>query len=174
MKTAFLLTLAAAAGLTAAAHKPQSPAEHVRAEPVVNRPVLTLDGANAVLAAAVAEARRRDAGGAIAVVDDGGHLVAFQRLDGTFAAGAPVSIGKARSAAIFRKPTKAFEDSIAKGRNALVGVDELTPLQGGIPIAFDGHIVGAIGVSGAHSQFEDEEIALAGAGALASTTASHP
>jgi glc operon protein GlcG len=145
-----------------------------RAEHVATRPTLTLEGANAVVAAAVAEARRRDAGGAIAVVDDGGHLVAFQRLDGTFAAGAPVSLGKARSAAIFRKPTRAFEDSIAKGRGALVAVDELTPLQGGVPILFDGQVIGGIGVSGAHSQFEDEEIALAGAGALSIATTTHP
>ncbi len=174
MKAAFLISLAAAAGLSAGAHTPQNPPEHFRAGHVTTRPVLTLDGANAVLAAAVTEARKRDADGAIAVVDDGGHLIAFQRLDGTFAAGAPVSIGKARSAAIFRKPTKAFEDSIAKGRNALIGVDELTPLQGGVPIVFDGHVVGGIGVSGAHSQVEDEEIAIAGAAALATTTASRP
>jgi glc operon protein GlcG len=129
---------------------------------------LTLEGANQVLAAAIAKATERGAGGAIAVVDGGGSLIAFQRIDGTFAAGAAVSLGKARTAALFKKPTKAFEDSINGGRTALAAVHEMTPLQGGVPILVDGQIVGAIGVSGAHSQQEDEEIALAGAAAIAS------
>lgn len=125
--------------------------------------VLTLEGANSAIAAALAKAREREAGGAIAVVDAGGALLAFQRLDGTFAAGAEVSIGKARTAAMFKKPTKAFEDAINNGRVALAGVREMTPLQGGIPIVHEGFVVGAIGVSGAHSQQEDEAIAMAGA-----------
>lgn len=132
------------------------------------KPALTREGANRVLDAALSEARKRNAGGAIAVVDDGGNLIAFQRIDGTFAAGAEVSIGKARTAALFKKPTRAFEESINKGRTALVGVNALTPLQGGIPIERDGAVIGAIGVSGAHTQGEDEEIALAGAAAVAS------
>jgi uncharacterized protein GlcG (DUF336 family) len=132
---------------------------------------LTLDGANRVLAAAVAKAIERKARGAIAVVDDGGNLIALQRLDGTFAAGAGVSTGKARTAALFRKPTKAFEDSINGGRTALAAVAEMTPLQGGVLIMHEGHIVGAIGVSGAHSQVEDEEIAMAGAAAISDTSA---
>lgn len=129
---------------------------------------LTLEGAHLAIDAAIAKAKDRQAGGAIAVVDAGGHLIAFQRLDGTFAAGAEVSIGKARTAAIFKKPTKAFEDAINNGRIALTGVNTMTPLQGGIPIMHDGQVVGGIGVSGAHSQVEDEEIALAGAAAVAS------
>lgn len=129
---------------------------------------LTLEGANRVLAAAIAEAGRRGAGGAIAVVDDGGNLIALQRLDGTFAAGSEVSIGKARTSALFKKPTRVFEESINKGRTALVGVSAMTPLQGGVPIEHDGFVIGAIGVSGAHSQAEDEEIAIAGAAVLAS------
>jgi glc operon protein GlcG len=136
---------------------------------VTTKHTLTLHGANQALAAAIAEARSRNAGGAIAVVDDGGNLLAFQRLDGTFAAGAEVSIGKARSAAQFRKPTAAFENSIKEGRNALLGVSVLTPLQGGVPIEHEGQIVGAIGVSGAHSAAEDEQIAIAGAKVIAST-----
>jgi len=139
---------------------------------VASRLVLTLEGARAVLSAAVAEARARQAGGAIAVVDDGGHLVAFERLDGTFPAGASVSIGKARTAATFRKPTRAFEEAIRDGRTALVGVGEMTPLQGGVPITRDGVVIGGIGVSGAHSQAEDELIAAAGAAAIDQTSAS--
>ncbi len=134
--------------------------------------ILTLEGANRVLAAAIAKAKERNAGGAIAVVDDGGNLIALQRLDGTFAAGSSVSTGKARTAALFKKPTKAFEDSINGGRMALAAVHEMTPLQGGIPIVHDGFVVGGIGVSGAHSQGEDEEIAIAGAAAISGATAS--
>lgn len=136
---------------------------------VATKHTLTLEGANLALAAAIAKAHERSAGGAIAVVDDGGNLVAFQRLDSTFAAGATVSIGKARTAALFKKPTKAFEDSINGGRTALAAVHEMTPLQGGVPIMHEGFVIGAIGVSGAHSQTEDEEIALAGASAVAAT-----
>lgn len=127
---------------------------------------ITLDGANQVLAAAIAEANRVNAGGAIAVVDSGGALIAFQRLDGTFAAGSEVSIGKARTAALFKKPTRAFEEAINGGRTALLGVEQMTPLIGGIPIVHDGFVIGAIGVSGAHSQDEDEQIAIAGAAAV--------
>lgn len=130
---------------------------------------LTLEGANQILTAALAKATERGAGGAIAVVDGGGSLIAFQRIDGTFAAAAAVSLGKARTSAIFKKPTRAFEESINGGRTALAAVHEMTPLQGGIPIFVDGHLVGAIGVSGAHTQQEDEEIALAGAAAMSSS-----
>lgn len=128
---------------------------------------LTLEGANQAVAAALDKARERSAGGAIAVVDSGGHLLAFQRLDGTFAAGATVSIGKARTAALFKKPTRTFEEALNGGRTALAAIAEMTPLQGGIPIVHEGQVVGAIGVSGAHSQQEDEEIAVAGAAAIA-------
>ncbi len=135
---------------------------------VAEKKGITLSGARQVLAAAVAFAGAISApGGAIAVVDEGGNLVAMERLDGTFPASANVSIGKARTAALFRKPTKAFEDAINGGRIALAAMHEnFTPLQGGVPIFVDGHVVGAIGVSGASSAQQDEEIAIAGAEAL--------
>lgn len=138
---------------------------------LTSKHTLTLEGANRAIAAAIAKAREKNAGGTIAVVDDGGNLIALQRLDGTFAAGANVSIGKARTAALFKKPTKAFEDSINGGRIALAAVNEMTPLQGGIPIMHEGFVVGGIGVSGAHSQAEDEELAIAGAEAIAAEPA---
>lgn len=147
---------------SASADTPASP----ESQSVSTKQTLTLAGANRVIAAAVAKASELHAGGAIAVVDDGGHLIALQRLDGTFAAGADVSTGKARTAALFKKPTKAFEDSINGGRYALGSVREMTPLQGGIPIIHDGFVIGGIGVSGAHSQAEDEQIAIAGAAAV--------
>jgi uncharacterized protein GlcG (DUF336 family) len=131
------------------------------------RQALTLAGAKAVATAAAAEARRLNAGGAIAVVDDGGNLVYLERLDDTFPAAAVVAIEKARTAATFRKATRDFENAIAKGRTALVAVDAMTPLQGGVPVAVDGIVVGAVGVSGAMSAQQDDDIATVAAQAIA-------
>jgi glc operon protein GlcG len=138
----------------------------------VDKKGLTLDGAKKVIAAAIAEAKSKSApGGAIAVVDEGGNLVAVERLDNTFAAGANISIGKARTAVLFKRPTKFFEVVINKGRTAMTTLNDFTPLQGGIPIVVDGQIIGAVGVSGAASAQQDEELAIAGAKALATTSA---
>jgi len=138
----------------------------------IEKKALNLDGAKQVIAAAMAEAKNKNApGGAIAVVDDGGNLVAVERLDGTFAAGANISIGKARTAVLFMRPTKFFEDVINKGRTAMTALNDFTPLQGGIPIVVDGQIIGAVGVSGAASAQQDEELAIAGAKALATASA---
>jgi uncharacterized protein GlcG (DUF336 family) len=146
-----------------------SPTGHTQ---TVEKKGLTLDGAKKVIAATVAEAKSKNApGGAVAVVDEGGNLVAVERLDNTFAAGANISIGKARTAALFKRPTKFFEDVINKGRTAMTVLNDFTPLQGGIPIIVDGQIVGAVGVSGAASAQQDEELAIAGANALAASTA---
>ena len=133
---------------------------------VAEKKVLTLEGARRAIAAAEADARQKNAGGIIAVVDDGGNLIALERLEGTFAAGARVSIGKARTAALFKKPTRLFEELINKGRTAMAAIEDFTPLIGGVPIVSDGQIVGAIGVSGANSAQQDEELALAGAAAV--------
>src|SRR6058998_989037 len=134
---------------------------------VAEKKVLTLDGALKVIAGAVAEAKAKNApGGVIAVVDDGGNLMALERLDGTFAMGATISVGKARTAVLFKKPTRFFEELINKGRTAMTAVDGFTPLIGGIPIMVDNQVVGGIGVSGAASAAQDEELALAGANAL--------
>lgn len=144
----------------------------VAAQQVTDKKTLTIDGAKRVIAAAVAYARKNNApGGVIAVVDDGGNLMALERLDGTFAAGANISIGKARTAVLFKRPTKAFEDIVKNGRTAMVALpdDFFTPLQGGVPIMVDGQIVGGVGVSGAASAQQDEELAIAGANALSPT-----
>ncbi|MEZ6243117.1 MAG: heme-binding protein [Phycisphaerales bacterium] len=130
------------------------------------RPTMTLELARAVIDAGVVEAGRLSAGGAIAVVDDGGYLVCLVRLDDTFPAAAEVASAKARTAAIFRKPTKDFEDAVRAGRTTLVAVEPMTPLEGGVPIRIDGVVVGAVGVSGAHSSAEDVQIATAAADAL--------
>ncbi len=130
----------------------------------VNQPTLTLEGAKKAGDAAEAYALKVGSpGGAIAVVDDGGHLLYFVRRAGTFLGSPEISIGKARTAVEFKKPTRDFEEIIAKGRFAMTSLPNFTPLQGGIPIVVEGHIVGAIGVSGAKSATQDEEIALAGA-----------
>jgi glc operon protein GlcG len=141
---------------------------------VVDQKGLTLEAARRVIAAAVAEATRNDVGGAIAVVDAGGHLVALERRDGTFAAGAEISTGKARTAALFKKPTSFFEDVINNGRIAMAALPSLpdfTPLQGGVPIVIDGQVIGAVGVSGAASAKQDEEIAIIAAAAVEPTMA---
>jgi glc operon protein GlcG len=127
---------------------------------------LTLAGARAVVAAAEAEARRLNTTGAIAVVDDGGSLLYLLRLDNTFPAGAAVATDKARTAATFRMPTRNLEDAVKNGRTSLVAVSEMTPLAGGIPLMVDGQIVGAVGVSGAASAVQDEELAKIAAAVL--------
>ncbi len=152
-------------------------ASAVSAESVTDKRGLTLDGARKVIAATVAEAKRVNApGGAIAVVDEGGNLLALERLDGSFAASANIAIGKARTAALFKKPTKVFEEAIKGGRTSMVtlggDLQNFTPLQGGIPLSWEGKVVGAVGVSGAASAQQDEELAVVGTNALESMQAS--
>src|SRR5216110_3745782 len=139
---------------------------------IIEKESLNLDGAKRAIAAAVDYAKKNNApGGVIAAVDEGGNLMALERLDGTFAMGATISIGKARTAVLFKKPTRFFEELINKGRTAMTAVDGFTPLIGGIPIMVDNQVVGGIGVSGAASAAQDEELALAGANALMSGAA---
>ena len=122
--------------------------------------VLTLEVVKKI--AAAAEAKKRGATVVIVVVDDGGHLLLLERLDDTQVASVEVGIGKARTAAIFRRPSKVFEDQVRDGRVAALALPGATPLQGGIPIEFEGKVIGAIGVSGNTPQ-EDEDIAKIGA-----------
>jgi glc operon protein GlcG len=131
---------------------------------------LTLQGAEQVIAEAKNEARKLQApGGVIAVVDDGGNLMALERLDGTFSAGANISIGKAKTAVMFKKPTRFFEELInsnGKGRTVMTALENFTPLIGGIPIIVDNQIVGGVGVSGAATADQDEQLAIAGSKAF--------
>ena len=140
----------------------------------VEKKTLTLQGAERVIAAAKAEAQKEQApGGVIAVVDDGGNLMALERLDGTFSAGANISIGKAKTAVMFKKPTRFFEELInssGKGRTVMTALENFTPLIGGIPITVDGQIVGGVGVSGAASADQDEHLAIAGSKAFETST----
>jgi glc operon protein GlcG len=130
-----------------------------------SKSILTLEAARRVGAAAEAEALKRGATVVIAVVDDGGHVLFLERLNDTQVASVEVGIGKARTAAIFRRPSKVFEDQIREGRVAALALPGATPLQGGVPLEVDGRVIGAIGVSGNTPQ-EDEDIAKAGAAAL--------
>src|SRR6266566_184677 len=129
--------------------------------------VLTLEAAKKIAAAAEAEAKKRGATVVIVVVDDGGHLLLLERLDDTQVASVDVGIGKARTAAIFRRPTKVFEDQVREGRVAALALPGATPLQGGVPIIYEEKVIGAIGVSGNTPQ-EDEDIAKIGAASAGS------
>ena len=124
--------------------------------------VLTLDGAKKAAAAAEAEAKRRNLPVVIVVVDDAGNLLLLERLDTTQVGSIKVGIGKARTAAHFKRPTRFFEEQVKNGRIVTLALDDFTPLQGGVPIFSEGNFVGAIGVSGDSPQV-DEEIAMAGA-----------
>ena len=140
-----------------------APAAHAQ---LAGKYTLDLAGAEKVTAAIEAEAKRLGVGPAIAVVDDGGNLVALARMDGAFGAAPRVSTGKARTAAMFRKPTRDFESIVNKGRFTMTALDDFTPLQGGVPITYRGQVVGAVGVSGAASAQQDDELATLGAKAL--------
>jgi glc operon protein GlcG len=131
--------------------------------------VLTLEAAKTIAAAAEAEATRRGSTVVIVVVDDGGYVLFLERLNDTQVASVEVGIGKARTAAIFRRPSKDFEDQIRNGRAASLVLPGATPLQGGVPLVVGGQVVGAIGVSGNTPQ-EDEDIAKAGAAVIAQAT----
>ncbi|HSJ96266.1 MAG TPA: YHS domain-containing (seleno)protein [Myxococcota bacterium] len=138
-----------------------------------SRPALTLAAARAAVSAALAEARRLETTGAVAVVDATGFVLALERLDGTFPVSAEISVGKARTAAVFGKPTREFEEIVRNGRTPMLALADrvgFVPLQGGVPILVQGRIAGAIGVSGAASAQQDEELALVGARAVTAPT----
>ena len=131
-------------------------------------PPVSLDDAKKAAAAAMAEARKNNWKMAVAVVDPNGDLVYYEKMDNTQLGSSQVSISKARSAARFKRPTKAFQDALAAGGAGLriLGLEGAVPVDGGIPIVMDGKIVGAIGVSGDKSE-NDAVCAQAGANSLA-------
>jgi len=141
-------------------------APSVPADALPTKEVLTLRAARSVADAAEAEALRRGATVVIAVVDDAGHLLVLHRLDDTQVASVEVGIAKARTAAIFRRPSRVFEDQVKNGRISALALPGAAALQGGIPIVHRGRVVGAIGVSGNTPQ-EDEDIAKVGAAVVA-------
>lgn len=126
---------------------------------------VTLDMAKKAMAAAEAEAKKNNWPVVIAIVDTHGLLVMFQRLDNTQTASVKVAIEKARTAAMFKRPTKAIEDAVAGGRVAMLGLPGATPIEGGLPLMQEGKIIGAIGVSGMTSP-QDGQVAKAGVDAV--------
>ena len=128
---------------------------------------ITLDNAKKAAAPALAEARKNNWTMAVAIVDSGGDLVYFEKMDATQTGSVTVAIAKARSAALFKRPTKAFQDTLAGGGDGLrvLGLENAVPVDGGIPLVMDGKIVGAIGLSGGTSP-QDGQCAQAGANAL--------
>lgn len=128
---------------------------------------ISLENAKKAAAAAMAEAKKNNWTMALAVVDPNGTLVYYEKLDNTQNASAQVAINKARSSAIYKRPTKAFEDALAKGGDGLrvLRLEGAIPVEGGVPIVMDGKIVGAIGMSGGTSA-QDAQCAQVGADAL--------
>jgi len=133
---------------------------------LADKKALTLEAAKKIATAAEAEAKKNNWNVVIAIVDDGGHLVYLQRIDGTQTGSIDVAIKKAQTAISFKRPTKVFEDAVAGGRQVILALPGALPIEGGVPITIGGQIIGAIGVSGVKST-EDGQIAKAGADAAA-------
>ena len=127
--------------------------------------VLTLEAARQIAAAAQAEAKKNNWTMVICIVDDGGHLIYLERMDGTQVGSVVVAQEKAASAIRFKRPTKAFEEAVAGGRIVVMKLAGAIPVEGGVPIVVDGEFVGAIGVSGGTSP-QDGQVAATGLAAL--------
>ena len=147
------LTLALSAGLASAQERP----------PYGNP--ITVDQAKKIAAGALAESKKNSWRMAISIVDNHGFPVYFERMEDTQTASVQIALDKAKTAAMFRRPSKAFEDGIAKGRVALLGLSGATPIEGGLPIMVDGRVIGGIGVSGANAD-QDAQAAEAGLKAM--------
>lgn len=137
-------------------------------EPTPYGTPVTLEQARKIIAAAEAEAAKNKWPVAIAVVDGSGHLVAFAKMDNTQIGSIEIALEKAKCAALFRRPTKVFEDAVAKGGENLRALKApgILPIEGGLPIVHEGKVIGAVGVSGVKST-EDAQAAKAGTDALA-------
>ena len=136
---------------------------------MASKPVLTLEDAKRIAAAAEAEAQRNEWRVVIAVVDDGGHLIYLQRSHDTQYGSVETAIAKAYAAAAFQRPTKSSEDAVLSGRLIHLALPRVIPAEGGVPLHIDGTLVGGLGVSGVRS-FQDGEVAAAGLAALTALT----
>jgi glc operon protein GlcG len=132
---------------------------------LANKRVLTLEAAKLMAAAARAEASKNGWNLVICVVDDGAHLLYLERMDGAQLASVRVAQDKARTAVLFKRPSKALEEAVAGGRTVVMKLAGATPVEGGIPVIVGAQVVGAIGVSGATSS-QDGQVAAAGVAAL--------
>ncbi|KAE8758044.1 MULTISPECIES: heme-binding protein [Paraburkholderia] len=130
-----------------------------------SKPVLTVVEATRILEAARAEAEKNQWAVTIAVVDDGGHLLALLRLDGCAPIGAYIATEKARTSALGRRESKQYEDMINGGRTAFLSAPLAGTLEGGVPVMVDGHVVGAVGVSGVKPD-QDSQVARTAANSL--------
>ena len=130
-----------------------------------SKPVLTVVGATRILEAARAEAEKNQWAVTIAVADDGGHLLALLRLDGCAPIGAYIATEKARTSALGRRESKQYEDMINGGRTAFLSAPLAGALEGGVPVMVDGHVVGAVGVSGVKPD-QDSQVARTAANSL--------
>ncbi|USR40053.1 heme-binding protein [Ectopseudomonas hydrolytica] len=130
-----------------------------------HKAVLSQREVSQILQAARSEAQQQGWAVAIAVVDDGGHPLALERLDGCAPIGAYIATEKARSAALGRRETKGYEDMVNGGRTAFVSAPLLTSLEGGVPLLVDGQVIGAVGVSGVKAE-QDAQVARAGIAVL--------
>jgi glc operon protein GlcG len=159
-----MLALACAFALSAGSALAQAPTS--LAMPPYG-PAITLDQAKRAMAAAELEAAKNSWQVAITILDSGGNMIMFHRVDNAQLSATTVSEGKARTALEFKRPSKALDDAIAAGGAGmrLLALKDITPLEGGIPVIVDGKIIGAIGVSGALSS-QDAQVAKAGADAL--------
>ena len=143
------------------------------AEDLATKKSLTLSITKKIAAAAEAYAKQKNWNVVIAIVDDGGHLIYLQRMDGVQTGSIEVAIRKAKSAAAFKRPGKMFGDAIEGGRNALLALPGALPFDGGVPIKVANQTIGAIGVSGVTGE-QDGEIANAGAGSLSGILTQKP
>jgi len=166
-KSIVLLSLLAALsfGGEARAQAPPPAAPSAAPPPPYGAPIGVADAKKAAAAAIAEVAKVGSAPDAIAVVDHGGFLIYFERMDNTQLGSVEIAVEKARSAALFRRPSKVFEDALAGGRTAILALRGVVPLDGGVPIISAGKLVGAIGASGGTTQ-QDGQVAKAGADAI--------
>jgi uncharacterized protein GlcG (DUF336 family) len=152
----------------AAAAQPQPATAQAQPQPAYG-PAVSLADARRIADAAEAAARRRDFSMAFAIVDPSGGLILFHKMDGTQNGSIEVAVQKARTSALFRRPTRVFSDAVAGGRNAVLSLPNVVAIEGGVPILIDGRVAGAIGVSGGSSEQDGEIAAAALAAALRGT-----
>ena len=158
----FFLLAALSCGNEALAQAPSPPPAP---PPPYGAPINLADAKKAADTAVAEVAKVGSAPDAIAIVDHGGFLIYFERMDNTSLGAVENAVNKARSAALFRRPTKVFEDALAGGRNAVLALRGAVPLEGGVPIISGGKLVGAIGVGGGTAQ-QDGQVAKTGADAI--------
>ncbi len=160
-----LLLCAAVVVLMLAQTAPVAESARPTTDGLATKKALTLKVAKEIAAASSRFAQKNQWNVVISIVDDGGHLIYFERMDGVQTGSIEVAIRKAKTAAAFKRPTRLFEEDVAKGRTALVALPGGMPFEGGVPVTVGNEVIGAIGISGMTAQ-QDGQIAQAGADAL--------